>query len=60
MTAFYALGGGIAVTLAFMDNKSDLHPHRWWVMAFGVLAGIGLFFEFRAIRWMDRAGMWEC
>ena len=43
---------------AFMKG-SELFPYRWWVVTFFAAAAAGFVVEFRAIRWMDRAGTWQ-
>jgi hypothetical protein len=59
MTVLTVLWAAPTIALAFVDEGSRLHSLRWWVLAFFALAGVGLGAEFRAIRWTDRAGLWQ-
>ena len=58
MSALGGLWGAVMIVLAFMD-VSGLYAYRWFILAFFATAWISLLAEFLAIRWTDRAGLWQ-
>jgi hypothetical protein len=58
MSVLFGISGATMIARAFIEG-GDLHPYRWWVLAFFALVAVGMSSEFKAIRWTDRAGLWQ-
>ena len=58
MCVLGGLWGAAMIGGAFME-ASSLYPYRWWVLGFFVVVGVAMLAEIQAIRWTDRAGIWQ-
>ena len=44
----------------FTARTFEQHPQRWWSLAFFAVVVVGLGgWQYLAIRWTDRAGLWR-
>jgi hypothetical protein len=58
----YSAVGGIFIALFVAAPAFFLvtafKPYRWWLLVYVGVAGLVLVWEWRAIRWLDRAKCW--